>query len=108
MDSNHQASDVNTILKISRFEDFKIFLFHYFKFSNLDLLCALDFNIETLKNCKKPYKILKKSFWQDGFFVEAGAAFCDRDSVTLPLELNLNWTGNSFCDSVTLNSIWNG
>jgi hypothetical protein len=32
---------------------------------------------------------------QNGFFVEAGAASCDFDSVTLPFELHLNWTGKA-------------
>jgi hypothetical protein len=32
---------------------------------------------------------------QNGFFVEAGAAACDFDSVTLPFELHLNWTGKA-------------
>jgi hypothetical protein len=34
-------------------------------------------------------------FLQNGFFVEAGAASCDFDSVTLPFELQLGWTGRT-------------
>jgi hypothetical protein len=32
---------------------------------------------------------------QNGFFVEAGAKDCEDQSVSLPFELNHNWTGKA-------------
>ena len=38
-------------------------------------------------------KVYNKFVFQNGFFVEAGAGFCDHDSITLPFEIHFNWTG---------------
>ena len=73
MDSNPQTRDVYDMIFRDRL---KVRWIHY----NYYYQKILD-------------QVLTKLFFQNGFFVEAGAASCDFDSVTLPFELNLNWTG---------------